>query len=74
MESNCKHIVMIDEDGGVGLSNDDDTFFYQVFRTKKSLDKFIQTLKNAGSEAFKDNDGLKRHLRQILRPTDKTIW
>lgn len=73
MESNCSHIVSIDKDG-VGLSNDDDTFFYQVFKTKKSLDKFIQTLKIAGAEAFKDNEGLKSYVKEILKPADKTTW
>lgn len=43
MKENCLHVVWA-ENGRVGLSNDSDGFYVQIFETRNEIDAFISEL------------------------------
>lgn len=48
---NCGHVVSADK-GEVELSNDDDPYYYQIFKSLAELNSLIEELKEAGRKAF----------------------
>lgn len=52
MKGNCRHGVWIEDDGSVGLSNDEDSHYCQVFETVEELDEFIRDLVEISLKAF----------------------
>ena len=51
MKGNCKHVIW-EEDGHVFLSNDEDSYYVQEFKTIEEIDFFISSCSAAREQAF----------------------